>query len=81
MHNIYSTNILLSKLKVKENSKCSYCTDTVDVIVHYFVDCPVVRHFLNFTEGIILRECGIYVKLYVTDMFGVQRSNNKRKHH
>ena len=28
LHNIYPTNILFSKLKVKENNKCSYCTGT-----------------------------------------------------
>ena len=32
VHNIYPSNILLSKMKVKENDKCSYCTDvTADV--------------------------------------------------
>ena len=79
MHNIYSTNILLSKMKVKENNKCSYCTDTVDVIEQFFVvECPVVRHLWNFIKENILRECGIYVKLHLTDiMFGVQRSNIK----
>ena len=78
LHNIYPTNILLSKIKVKENNKCSCCSDTVDVIEHFFVECPVVRHFQNFIEGITLRECGINVKLHLTDiMFGVQRSNIK----
>ena len=85
MHNIYPTNILLSKMKVKENNKCSYCTDIIDVIEHFFlllfvvVEYPVVRHIWNFIEGIILRECGINVKLYVIDMFGVQRSNIKHR--
>ena len=41
------------------------------------VEYPVVRHIWNFIEGIILRECGINVKLYVIDIFGVQRSNIK----
>ena len=37
-----------------------------------------MRHFWNFIEGIILRECGINVNLHLTDiMFGVQRSNIK----
>ena len=66
-------------MKVKENNKCSYCTDTVDVIEQFFVvECPVVRHLWNFIKENILRECGIYVKLHLTDiMFGVQRSNIK----
>ena len=37
---------------------------------------PFVGHFSNFIEGIIPRECGINVKLHLTDiMSGVQRSN------
>ena len=81
LHNIYPTNILLSKMKVKENDKCSYCTDTPDVIEYFcfvFVECPVVWQFWNFIEGNILRECSIKVKLHLTDiMFGVQRPNVK----
>ena len=43
LHDIYPTNILLSKMKVKENDNCSYCTDTVDVIEHFLlVKCSVV---------------------------------------
>ena len=87
MHNIYPSNILLSKMKVKDNDKCSYCTYTVDVteqlvclfVFVCFFECPIVKHLWNFIEGIILRECGINVKLYVIDMVGVQRSNIK--HH
>ena len=70
LHNIYPTNILLSKMKVKENDKCSYCTDTPDVIEYFcfvFVECPVVWQFWNFIEGNILRECSIKVKLHLID--------------
>ena len=79
LHDIYSTNILLSKMKVKENNKCSYCTDTVDVTEHFLLlNVQLWRHFWNFIEGIILQECNINVKLNLTDiMFGVQRSNIK----
>ena len=52
-------------MEVKENDKCSYCTDIVGIIEGFyfcFVECQVVWQFWNFIEGIILRECGIKVK-------------------
>ena len=36
MHNIYPTNILLSMMKVGENNRYSYFTDTVDSNEHFF---------------------------------------------
>ena len=45
LHNIHPTNILLSKMKVRDNSKSSYFTDTVDVIDLFFLN---VRLYLNF---------------------------------
>ena len=51
--NIYPTNILLSKMKVSKNNKCSYCTDMVHVLQHFCAECPVVQHFWTFVEGTI----------------------------
>ena len=48
LHNIYATNILLSKMKVTENNKCSYCKNIVDFIEHFFYECPVVVNFWKF---------------------------------
>ena len=36
LHNIYPTNILWSKMKVKENNKSPYCTGTVVVTFFFF---------------------------------------------
>ena len=30
LHNIYPTNILLCKMKVRDDQLCSYCNDVVD---------------------------------------------------
>ena len=57
-HNIYRTNILLSKMNVREKHKCLYCIDTVDSIEHFFAECPVVPKLWKFI-AIILREFGI----------------------
>ena len=71
-------------MKVSENIKCSYCTDTVDslclFVCLFFAECPVVSEFLKFMEGFFLREFGIKIKLHSTDiLFGVQRSNSHKK--
>ena len=50
LHNIYPTN----KMKVKENNKCTYCTELVDYIEHFFFEGPVVRDFWQHIEQHIL---------------------------
>ena len=65
LHNIYATNILLSKMKVKDNNKCSYCKNVVDFIEHYFYECPVVKRFWLFIEQYIFMQSEISVKLDV----------------
>ena len=67
LHIIYPTNILLSKTKVRGNNKCSDCTDTVDSMEQFFAESPAVSKFWKFIE-FILREFGIKVKLYSTDI-------------
>ena len=53
-------------MKVEENYKCLYCTHTVDVTEHIVVvfRMSTCAAFWNFIEGIIMRECGINVKLH-----------------
>ena len=49
LHNIYPTNILLYKMKVRDDRMCSYCNDAVDCIEHFFFDCndavDCIEHF------------------------------------
>ena len=40
LHNIYPTNILLSKIGISPNNKCAYCLDQLDFIEHFFFNCP-----------------------------------------
>ena len=42
-HNIFPTNILLSKYKIKDTNKC-LCGNT-DYIDHYFVNCPLIKEY------------------------------------
>ena len=75
LHNIYPTNIMLSKMKVRENDKCTYCPETVDYIEHFFCECPVIINFWKFVELKVYNETGLRVKLSVhTVLFGLQNS-------
>ena len=43
LHNIYPTNILLSKMGITMNNKCPYCVTEVDFIEHFFVKCKQIK--------------------------------------
>ena len=80
MHNIYPTNIMLSKMKVRENNKCSYCTDVVDVIEHFFFECQIIREFWIFIEYFITDNLHKSVKLKTNDvLFGIVSSPDLNK--
>ena len=49
LHNIYPTNILLSKMKVKENENCEWCNCT-DYMEHFFVECKKVKNLWKEIE-------------------------------
>ena len=50
LHNIYPTNIMLNKMKLRNDQKCSYCNDETDYIEHFFFLCPVVKPLWNSVE-------------------------------
>ena len=83
LHNIYPTNIMLSKMKITENDKCSYCKDITDYIEHFFCDCPVVHGLWEFVEHTINLKTNAILKLSVTDkLFGVTAPQlPKETHH
>jgi exonuclease III len=72
LHNIYPTNIMLCKMKVRDNNYCSYCTETVDVIEHFFFECQAVRKFWRHVENYIYINFEVALKLTITDvLFGI----------
>ena len=76
LHNIYPTNILLCKMKVKENNKCTFWNELVDYIEHFFFECPVVRDFWRYIEQHIMINFNVQVHLTAIDiLFGVKRFN------
>ena len=51
IHNIYPTNIMLHKMKIKDSNRCSYCLHDVDFLEHFFFECTIVRQFWVFIES------------------------------
>ena len=76
LHNIYLTNILLCDMKVRDDQMYSYCNDVVDYTEHFFLDCPTVKTFWNYTEQYILITFDIQTHLTVVDvLFGIKQHN------
>ena len=67
MHNIYPTNILLYKMKVRPNILCNVCKVT-DFIEHFFVECQQIEGFWNFVSSYIKYMINIQVKLNTKDI-------------
>ena len=71
LHNIWPTNILLSKMKIKETNKCDYCQDT-DFIEHFFYNCKKLQGFWEHVAKTIEGEIGININLSVVNvLFGI----------
>ena len=78
LHNIYPTNILLSKMRITDNNNCSYCNGVIDYIEHFFFFCPNTRLFWKQIENFILGKYNIHLKLDVTHiLFGIHDLNIK----
>jgi hypothetical protein len=66
---------MLAKMKVRDDNKCTFCSDVVDFIEHFFVECPKVSYFWKFIENLILKNTGVHIKLGVPEvLFGVKNS-------
>ena len=73
MHNIYPTNILLNKMKVVDDNKCSYCTDKVDFLEHFFYECTPVKVFWKKVDKYIFDATETKTHLTLNDVvFGLQ---------
>lgn len=81
LHNIYPTNILLSKMKVTESNLCSYCSNSVDFIEHFFFQCPKTNIFWKYIESFILCNFDEKVVLNVKEvLFGLRIPQNRACH-
>ena len=62
LHNIYPTNILLNKMKVKPSALCDSC-QVPDFIEHFFVKCDLICGFWEFISSFLKTTANIDIKL------------------
>ena len=69
---------MLHKMKVRTDSDCTYCTGVLDVIEHFFFECPVVAIFWKYIENYILIHFNVQIKLHVQNvLFGITNPSIK----
>ena len=75
LHNIYPTNILLNKMKIKESDRCETCKE-IDFIEHTFYHCKNIKHIWNKVSEIIQLNMGIKIALTETMvLFGITKND------
>ena len=52
LHNVFPTNILLTRMGLQPSEKCKFCNDT-DFVEHYFFYCPRIHQFWNYVNSYI----------------------------
>ena len=77
LHNIYPTNIILHKMKIKENHLCETCLET-DYLEHFFVECKLVKEFWKSMTSLIQRDINKNIDLTPENIiFGISATNNR----
>ena len=62
LHNIYPTNILLSKMKIKPSALCENC-QVSDYIEHFFYECDLTQFFWNQVNNFIRTKFNVDISL------------------
>ena len=77
MHNIYPTNILLCKMKVRPNIFCNNC-QVPDFIEHFFVECQLLCGFWNHVTKYIKSSVNGNFKLSTRDiLLGLEHAEHR----
>ena len=53
VHNIYPSNIMLTKMKIRDSNKCQYCPSETDYIEHFFYFCTKCVTLWKHVESIL----------------------------
>ena len=73
IHRILATNVILAKMKITENDKCSFCQKERDSIQHIFWQCEHTKRFWVQFE-VLLKTCDVACNVKLTEniiLFGV----------
>ena len=75
-HNIVTTNIMLEKMKVKENNKCDHCNE-VDFTEHALVSCERIKGFWENVIGWVEKEIDVKIPQdsIICLLFGLVKSD------
>lgn len=77
LHNIYPTNIILNKMQIADDNKCSLCRNEVDYLEHFFYKCPPVLAFWEKVSDYIYSTTLFRIRLGMKEiLFGIQQSDN-----
>ena len=68
LHNIYPTNIVLHKMGLRQNNRCTYCSDKVDFIEHFFVECPQISKIWKHVQNVLNDEQNLKITLLPRDI-------------
>ena len=72
LHNIYPTNILLSKMKVRDSNRCEFCNE-IDYIEHFFWKCTKIQTVWTVCSEFIYKITELNVQLSdTTVLFGYE---------
>ena len=75
MQNIYPTNIMLVKMKIKNSTQCEHC-GVIDYIEHFFVECKKVAPFWKFIMNKILLDSNSQISLKTHHiLFGIKKAD------
>ena len=76
LHNIYPTNILLQKMGLTANNRCSLCKTEIDYIEHFFFSCSTIKYMWEYITG--LTQKLFNTKIVITEtmvIFGTEGKN------
>lgn len=75
VHNIYPTSIMLCKMGIYTNNKCSWCTGEIDYIEHFFFECSAIQSIWRSVSERVAERFDIHIKIDVqTALLGFIKS-------
>jgi hypothetical protein len=60
-HRILGTHLLLSKMNIRQDNRCTFCKTFPESILHLFWDCPYIKQFWTQLRNYIINQCNIHL--------------------
>ena len=75
IHNSYPTNVLLTKMRIKQSNKCDFCQET-DFLEHFFYECHRLQQFWHDIEYIMVSILNQDIKVNTSiALLGITKDN------